>query len=168
MAGPVSYGTLRGKKAISLPDEHVRHSASCSSCETFTEDDTDTAKYALRILHVSVRTSTADPFGAVRHAILRCTAGLVPTTVDFRKLKEKHLPRLYGYEIVGVQTVTEKDIGSMKFDISENEVNGRGVNLVFCVYLVVSDADRSPGMVTVPTGNEENKYRRVGLVHIMS
>lgn len=125
-------------------------------------DDANAAKRALKVLGVYVQTSTDDPFGAVSHAVLTCTAGLVPGVVEASESDE------YGPKYL-VFTAEGGWIGEMNFDATPEEYDGEGVNAVFCIYFGIRDYDNpyGPGMVIVPTGKRENEYRRVGMVDEM-
>lgn len=132
VAGPVSYG---------------RTSAPMSA---------ESAEYALKVLDISVQTPTNDPFGAVMHAILTCTAGLVPGVLRADRTNR------HDYDVMDTKG---HRLGQMDFDIPQEKYDGEGVEVVFCIHLVSSD--RSPSLVVLPTGNRENEYRRVGLMKSM-
>lgn len=125
-------------------------------------DDANAAKRALKVLDVSVQTSTDDPFGAVSHAVLTCTAGLVPGVVEASESDE------YGPKYL-VFTAEGGWIGEMNFDATPEEYNEEEVNAVFCIYFGIRGYHNpyGPGMVIVPTGKRENEYRRVGMVDEM-
>lgn len=134
VAGPISYSEARG---LRFYDPH-----------DITEDP---ANYALKVLDIHVQTSTSDPFGAVRHAVLTCTAGLVPGVV-----KPSSLPLLNPFE---VDTEEGHEIGEMALDVPQERFSGDGVAVVFCIYTGVP---ARAGLAVLPTGNKENEYRRVG------
>lgn len=141
VAGPVSYHHLN--------DDHWHRSPKF-----------EIAKYALQVLHASVQTSTADPFGAIRAAgaVLRCTAGLVPAVLDSK------YPGHYGPETCRavLRTVNGEHIGAVGFDVRLGESDVDGMDDFFCVPLGVRRGD-DLALVIVSTGRKKDEYRRVGL-----
>lgn len=154
VAGPVSYDPLSRRPSISR--------------DASTEQDTNAANYGLQVLDILVETCTTDPFGAVRHAVLKCNVGLVPAMLCYGKGPVSN--RTLDEEIV-LKTASGEEVGCMDFDVShmQEEYDEESVNLVFCIYLGVQTWSRrddltGPGLVVLPTGNRENEYRRVGII----
>lgn len=142
VAGPVSYHAA----------PYERHS---------TEHNAYDSEYVLKILDISVQISADDPFGAVKQAILTCTARLVPGL-----LKRSHGDTLY-YE---VETLDGMSIGDVEFDVDPKIYDGANIEVLFCIDLGGPDEAylQGPGLVVLPTGDRENEYRRVGMVPKMA
>lgn len=130
------------------PDGHISDDHALD-VHTSTPESAESAEYALKVLNVYVQTSTNDPFGAVRHAVLTCTAALVPGVLGPSEWNDYYVTAVDG---VG--------IGGMEFDAPQEKNDGEGVEVVFCIKFG-GDA-YGPGLVVLPTGNRENEYRRVG------
>lgn len=154
VAGPVSY--------IHTPDDYTQYvqtsdyhlsDYNTSDVHTSAPESAESAKYALKVLDVYVQTSTDDPFGAVRHTVLTCTAGLVPGVLGPKISPSDD----YDYD---VGSAKGQRIGGMDFDAPQEKYNGEGVEVVFCIKF--AGDDNGPGLVVVPTGDRENEYRRVG------
>lgn len=138
VAGPIVYS----------PKPYPRHS---------TNNYATDPKHVLKVLDICVQTSTDDPFGAVQHAVLTCTAGLVPALLGG---KNGHDPDYYLKTLYGVQ------MGRVFFDVDPKRYDGAEVEMVFCIHLGgprLRDY-HGPGLAVLPSGNKENEYRRVGLI----
>lgn len=134
-------------------------------------DEANAAKRALKVLDVYVQTSTDNPFGAVSHAVLTCTAGLVPGVLEASESDPSESnpsesdpcgPKYLAFTAEGGW------IGEVNLDAPEN-YDGEEVNAIFCIYFGFERSRNpyGPGMVIVPTGNREDEYRRVGMVEQM-
>jgi hypothetical protein len=111
----------------------------------------------LKVLDICVQTSTNDPFGAVEHAVLTCTAGLVPVLIGG---KNGHDPDYHLETLHGVR------MGSIFFDVDPQRYDGAEFDIVFCIHLGgprLRDS-QGRGLAVLPTGNKENEYRRVGII----
>lgn len=126
VTGPVTYSSLRQEWG------HSRRSDLSISCDATTERHRYAARYAQEIICIWVQPSSADPFGAVSHAFLRCTAGLVAAVLGFGGSSS---PTLDG--ICMLKTARGEYIGSLEFDIPHEAYVGEGVTVVFCIYLGV-------------------------------
>ncbi|KAH8760352.1 heterokaryon incompatibility protein-domain-containing protein, partial [Diaporthe sp. PMI_573] len=114
-------------------------------------------KHMLKVLDIWVQTSTNDPFGAVEHAVLTCTAGLVPVLIGG---KNGHDPDYHLETLHGVR------MGSIFFDVDPQRYDGAEFDIVFCIHLGgprLRDS-QGRGLAVLPTGNKENEYRRVGII----
>lgn len=167
VAGPVSYSTLRRKPSspanityMTIESSRSSQSGSSISSDTSLEQDANPALYKLQILNIVVQPSTADPFGAVRHAVIKCTAALVPGVLISSRVESS---ARFGADIM-LKTTRGDNIGDMYFDVPHEEHEGDGVQVVFCIYLGVQCWMDDPGLVVLPTGKKENEYKRVGLV----
>lgn len=118
-------------------------------------------KFALKVLDIYVQSSTCDPFGAVRHAVLTCMAGLLPCVLRVNKDRTDH--RSGDYE---VRNADGWEVACMDFDVPQEKFDGEEVTVVFCICLgvVVESYDCGPALVVLPTSNRENEYRRVGMI----
>lgn len=120
-------------------------------------------KFTLKVLDIYVQTSTSDPFGAVRHAILTCMAGLLPCVLSVNKDRTDH--RSGDYEVRNADGV---EVACMDFDVPQEKFDEEEVTVVFCICLgVIVDSYGGPALVVLPTGNKENEYRRVGMISNM-
>lgn len=118
-------------------------------------------EFALKVLDIYVQTSTSDPFGAVRHAVLTCMAGLLPCVLRVNKDRTDH--RSGDYE---VRNADGWEVACMDFDVPQEKFDGEEVTVVFCICLgvVVESYDCGPALVVLPTSNRANEYRRVGMI----
>lgn len=154
VAGPVRFLISPLKKPNSASSEHSSKSSSSTKC------DRTIAKYAMQVLDIHVQTSTNDPFGAVKHAVLKCTAGLLsawlapPSDPDDARGKRFALCTRGG-----------RAFGEMLFDTTqEAQYHGQDGKNVFCICLgVLALGGNNAGLVILPTGNRENEFRRVGI-----
>lgn len=133
----------------------------------------DPAKFTLKVLDIYIQTSTDDPFGAVRHAVLTCVAGLLPCVLGV----DEYESALGGYEHE-VRTADGDRVGLMDSDVLEEDLGGEEVPVYFCIHLGIEvswkdlglelswkETNHGPALVVFPTGNRENEYRRVGMIH---
>lgn len=125
------------------------------------KNSTSDPEYVLKVLDISVQTSTNDPFGAVRQATLTCAAGLVPGLV-----REKYWDNP-DYE---VKTPEGLLIGIAIFDVETEILDGVDVDVVYCIHLGGPGLEdgRGLGLVVLPTGNRKGEYRRVGMMREMA
>lgn len=162
--GPVSYHVV-GREPQSSESSQ---SGSSSSCDASTEQDTNAAKCGLQVLDILVETCTTDPLGAVRHAVLKCNAGLVPAVLP--QSRDRPHRGFFG-EMIVLKTASGGEVGAMRFDFQQEEYDqdDEDVKVVFCIYLGGQcwSGDSDPGLVVLPTGNRENEYRRVGIIRKM-
>lgn len=142
VAGPISYSAA----------PYQRHS---------TKHSERYPKHVLKVLDICVQNSANDPFGAVKQAVLTCTAGLVPCLL---RGKQQTTP---DYE---VQTHGGMPIGAVIFDVDPETYDLANLEVVFCIHLGGPglEARKGPGLVVLPTGYRENEYRRVGLISLMA
>lgn len=125
----------------------------------FGQRDSD-AKYVLRVLDVSVQTSTTDPFGAISEAgaVLRCIAGLMPVEIpcplDASKAEISHLPSKH--------LPAGEENAHIWFDVPFERSDLEGREDLFYIPLGLRSCC-DPGLVVEPTGLKENEFRRVGL-----
>lgn len=162
VAGPVSYLPWLRRKPSSLPVETNTNSARFSGAST--ERNNTAAAYALKTLDIIVQTSTGDPFGAVKYAVLRCTAGLLPAVLDHPRRGHFSRARSWLGEIIMLKTVNGDRIGNMHFDVPREEEDGEGVQICFCIYLDIQSWRDNPALVVLPAGKGRDEYRRVGIV----
>ncbi|KAG6365431.1 hypothetical protein INS49_007042 [Diaporthe citri] len=125
-----------------------------SYVHTSAPESAESAEYALKVLDIHVQTSTNDPFGAVTHAVLTCTAALVPGAL--------WATSSYDY---CVKTADGVSVGVMDFDAPQEKYDREGVEVVFCIKF--ASIGHGPGLAILPTGNRENEYRRVGWMESM-
>lgn len=118
-------------------------------------------KHVLKVLNICVQNSANDPSGAVKQAVLTCTAGLVPGLLGGRK----H----WGTPEYRVASRDRVQIGNVHFDVDPKIYDG-GLKVVFCIHLGGPgfDGRKGPGLVVLPTGDRENEYRRVGMISRMA
>lgn len=126
---------------------------------TFNPKTPSPVKFALKILDIDVQTSTNDPFSAVKHAVLTCTAGLLPGVLQMNDSPSSDRP---DYAVINDNGI---GIGEMDFDVPQEKFD-EDVTIVFCVHLggEYESSDYGPALVVLPTGNKENEYRRVGMI----
>lgn len=144
VAGPVTYGDPRfdcpAKAGPNTPDP------------------------VLKVLDICVHTSTNDTFGVVSHAVLTCTAALIPGLLQ---KKSSYGPE---YDVDSPnEGSTRHVIGNMRFDVDRQKYD-ENLEVVFCIYCgFFGDENRpcGPGLVVLPTGNRENEYRRIGMMEKM-
>lgn len=128
--------------------------------------------YAPQVLDICVQTTTADPFGAVRHAALRLSARLLPAVLSKERRYRSSKGGLTGCmnEEVRLKTESGENIGGMNFDVLKEEHDGEGIASIFCVCLGVLTSrglhisPAGPALAVVPTLIRNNEYRRVGII----
>lgn len=135
---------------------------------TFNPKTPSPVRFALKILDIDVQTSNNDPFSVVRHAVLTCTAGLLPVVLQVNN--DPPSDRV-GSDHVDYVVKNDKGerIGEMDFDVPQEKFD-EDVTLVFCVHLggEYEGVNHGPALVVLPTGNKEKEYRRVGMIRSMT
>lgn len=141
VAGPISYEAA--------PKQ--RHS---------TKHHTNEPRHVLKVLDTCVRNTANDPFGAVKQAVLTCTAGLVPGLLKGKQWFNSDIK---------VETRGRLRIGKVRFDVDPEIYDGANLKVVFCIHLGGPGFKngKGPGLVVLPTGNRENEYRRIGMISRM-
>lgn len=131
-----------------------------------TEDHDPDPNYTLKVLEVCVQPSAGDPYGAVRHAVLSCTAGLVAALLRRKPGQDPEY---------SLESLDGLGVGEVYLDVDPQRYDGAEVEVLFCVHLGGSSTQDSlfcksqgPGLALLPTGNRENEYRRVGLIPELS
>lgn len=184
VTGPVDYeavrvikpeparGTIRcrGRAVVTRFDDHGDNSSGDDQDDESSESthsrssgvDGDRPIFLLRVLDCLVQPSSFSSFGPVKNGVLRCTAGLVPAVVPYRS----YFSSGHFGEIIRLNTMDDKYVGEMHFDVPEEENAGEKIRLVFCV-LVVTGFGANTGLAIVPSGGQNKEYRRVGIIPAM-